>query len=46
MPHPIRADRKDIYSIPLNIIDFLTLVLFDDDLVSKTGSAHCSNTFF
>ena len=45
MAFPVRSDSKDINTMTTYINDLLTFVLFDNDLVSKTGLLNCSDPF-
>ena len=44
MPTPIRTNSKNINVIPLNIIDFLAFILFNNNLVSKASGSYALHT--
>ena len=41
---PIRTHRENIHIVPTNIINFLTLVFFHDDLIRKSCGTYSLNT--
>ena len=42
---PVRAEHKQIHLVLNNITELLSLILFYDNLVGKTGAPHVLNSF-
>ena len=45
MPAPVRANGKHVDTQALDIVDLLTFILFDDNLVGNASSPNALNTF-
>ena len=46
MPLPIGPNSEDIYTIALDVVNFLAFVFFNNDLVGDAGCAHGGNSLF